>query len=182
MAHPITTSDLTRVNAVQRRHYPAFHPGTRLHEELTGAGLEALARAATRYDPTKGTTWGSYAWHAIRRGMQDELRNQDHLTRPHRAAVNAGTARDPGAPAPLDTTPHADTTPDPHDQYAAVDARLTIQAALHALTTKQHAAITLVDLGTHTQTQAAQQLECTPSNISQLRRHARQRMRAHLAA
>ena len=56
-------------------------------DDLTSAGLAALAAAAKSYDPSRGTPFGSFAAVRIRGGLLDELRGLDWASRSvrHRA-------------------------------------------------------------------------------------------------
>jgi RNA polymerase sigma factor for flagellar operon FliA len=56
-------------------------------DDLTSAGLAALAAAAKSYDPTRGTPFGSFATVRIRGALLDELRGLDWASRSvrHRA-------------------------------------------------------------------------------------------------
>ena len=56
-------------------------------DDLTSAGLAALAAAAKTYDPTRGTPFGSFATVRIRGALLDELRGLDWASRSvrHRA-------------------------------------------------------------------------------------------------
>ncbi|WP_030177587.1 sigma factor, partial [Spirillospora albida] len=50
-------------------------------DDLTSAGLAALATAAHSYDPTRGVPFGRFAAMRIRGALIDELRGQDWASR-----------------------------------------------------------------------------------------------------
>lgn len=50
-------------------------------DDLTQAGLIGLNEAATRFEPTVGATFETFATQRIRGAMMDELRNGDYLSR-----------------------------------------------------------------------------------------------------
>jgi len=51
------------------------------YDDLWSAGALALLEAGRRYDPTKGTSFATFAEHRVRGAMIDELRSMDHLPR-----------------------------------------------------------------------------------------------------
>src|SRR4051794_36679043 len=56
-------------------------PGHISRDDLTGAGLAALAQAATAFDPTRGVPFNRYANTRIRGALLDELRSHDWVGR-----------------------------------------------------------------------------------------------------
>jgi RNA polymerase sigma factor (sigma-70 family) len=64
-----------------------------LLDDLVQEGALGAMEAAERYDPQAGVRFGNYAAHRIYGRMRDFLRDWDHLSRVHRARVNAGKDR-----------------------------------------------------------------------------------------
>lgn len=91
--HP-TTTDIERLCAdhlplvgYEVRAISARLPGHVYTDDLTSAGMAALAMAARSYDPTLGVPFGRYAVRRIRGALLDELRSADWATRSLRAKV-----------------------------------------------------------------------------------------------
>ena len=77
-------------------------------EDLISAGVLGLMDAIEKYDPTRGTTFKTYAELRIRGAMLDDLRELDWVPRTVRQkehALTQGLCRDrtPGRGAPLKT-------------------------------------------------------------------------------
>ncbi|MEW5847921.1 MAG: sigma-70 family RNA polymerase sigma factor [Myxococcota bacterium] len=55
-------------------------------DDLWAAGAAALVAAASRFDPSRGARFETFAEHRVRGAMLDEVRRQDHLPRRLRAS------------------------------------------------------------------------------------------------
>lgn len=54
-------------------------------DDLVGAGNLGLVEAARRFDPARGTSFGTFAKHRIRGAITDSLRRLDPVSRPLRS-------------------------------------------------------------------------------------------------
>jgi len=102
-------------------------------EDLVGHGMVGLVQAARRYDPRRGVTFATFAWHRIRGAMFDAVRVMGRYTRREIASYRAGRiAVDPDPPVPsVDDLP--DGAPDPDELFAQRDRCLRLRAAVAKL-------------------------------------------------
>lgn len=116
------------------------------YDDALSAGLLAYWKAGMRYDPAGQASWRTYAVLAVRRGIQEEARSRDHLSRWHRDEVKAGRLPDMPAAVSLDQAPEdrgerfdrgAARQADLVDLIPASardeDLRITVDAALEAV-------------------------------------------------
>lgn len=97
---------------LSRKAAAMIFPRVREHiefDELVALGNAGLAEAATRFDPTKGATFSTFAWYRVQGSIIDGLRKSSNLPRrvwqklvalraasdylEHRAERNAGAAQ-----------------------------------------------------------------------------------------
>jgi RNA polymerase sigma factor for flagellar operon FliA len=94
-------------------------------EDLVSAGMAALATAAKNYDPTRGTTFGSFATARIRGALLDELRGLDWASRSVRSRARRIDTAHQTLTATLGRTPTphelAHTLGIPTDELKATD-------------------------------------------------------------
>ena len=74
------------VARVRRKEFPCALDLVGLDEAVA----EAVLRAALTWDPSSGAAFSSWAHTQVRYQVQEELRQQDHLTRTRRQALNKG--------------------------------------------------------------------------------------------
>lgn len=74
---------------IRRGQVPAH-----LREDAEGFGMIGLCHAAKKFDPSRKVRFGTFAALRIRGAIRDGLREIDHLTRNHRAAIKRGEAAD----------------------------------------------------------------------------------------
>jgi RNA polymerase sigma factor FliA len=70
--------------ALARRAAAVIHPRVRDHvplEELVAFGNAGLAEAASRYDPTRGVAFSTFAWYRVNGAIIDGLRKATNLPR-----------------------------------------------------------------------------------------------------
>lgn len=99
-------------------------------DDLRQEAVIGLVKAVRKYDPERGTTFGTYATHVVRGHLRDHLRDVDHLTRAHRDAIRRGDSDLPRIPWSIEATHDAlgDTAPlprhyDDHTLFEERDAR-----------------------------------------------------------
>jgi len=93
-------------------------------DELVSAGYEALVRAATRYDPSRGTRFEVFAYRHVHGEMVNAAYKEARHGHWRRAAL--GALRRAGAPSPLpvrlDETPPSEQGPDSSRERARARA------------------------------------------------------------
>lgn len=148
------------------------------YDDHVGACLLGLAKAAKRWDPSRGVSFENYAYKRMVGEHLDYLRTLDHLTRGERARVRAGEDVDPGPlVAPLEYLPD---NVDPVDEYERVDLASAIEHATEYLTTNEAVVVRLCGLGEWTQVEAGVVLGVTESRVSQLNTSARRKLHGRL--
>ncbi len=85
---PVDASERTRLVEdhldLSRRAAAMIHPRVRQHlefDELVALGNAGLAEAASRYDPTKGASFSTFAWYRVQGSIIDGLRRNTLLPR-----------------------------------------------------------------------------------------------------
>lgn len=140
-------------------------------DDLVQAGCIGLIHAVDRHDPALGT-FEAYAVPTITGEIQRHLRDRGSLLR-----VPAGAIADGGRPR-LD--PLGDDDGPPADPIAAVDARLTLAAALRTLPLHERRVVVLWLYGERTQRSIATEVGVSQIHVSRLLRRAFERLRADL--
>lgn len=88
------------VIAIVRQLYPKVSRWLEI-EELLAWGIAGLLEAAERYDPTRGATFATFAYHRIRGAIQDGIRETWALPRARRPCAWARCAAGTIPPMPL---------------------------------------------------------------------------------
>jgi RNA polymerase sigma-B factor len=158
---------LPLVRALARRYARRGEP----LEDLVQAGCLGLIQAVDRYDPARGA-FEPYAVPTIAGEIQRHLRDRGALVR-----VSARELAEHGRPrlTPLgdDDGPHADPIP-------AVDARLSMAAALRTLPLRQRRIVVLWLYGQRDQRRIAAEVGLSQVHVSRLMREGLVRLHAAL--
>jgi RNA polymerase sigma factor for flagellar operon FliA len=147
------------------------------YDDHVGACLLGLAKAFKSYDPSRGAAFESYAYRRMVGEHLDYLRTMDHLTRSGRADVRDGLAVDPGPPVVL---PGTWDPPELVDDHGLVELRDALDRAEHVLTAKEATAMRLCEVHGWTMADVGVLLDVSESRVCQLKRQARDKLRAEL--
>lgn len=108
----LAEQNLAIAHALARRYAPA---NASFYDDLVAAGYLGLVVAESRYDPTRGTSYATYARLYVRAHIIDVIR--------HRDGMNGRGGRLPAKPRPelvhIDTHDPACTTAGPEDEAIA---------------------------------------------------------------
>jgi RNA polymerase sigma factor (sigma-70 family) len=160
--------------------------GRAYDEEVAAAGLVALWRAHSSYDPARGTTFWQHARKTVWGTMVDEIRSQSSLSREaYRAvrdgAVTDGLARSMLYPRSLEDALHVQAPGDPEEDACRAEEALTVRRAFGLLRGNERRVVcehyfedrNLLDVG--------EELGVSESRASQLKKSALETMRAVLS-
>jgi RNA polymerase sigma-B factor len=140
-------------------------------DDLVQAGCIGLIHAVDRHDPALGA-FEAYAVPTITGEIQRHLRDRGSVIRvPPRVLAEAGRPR-------LD--PLADDDGPPADPIPAVDARLTLAAALRTLPLHERRIVLLWLVGERSQRSIATEVGLSQIHVSRLLRRALERLRPYL--
>jgi RNA polymerase sigma-B factor len=140
-------------------------------DDLIQAGCVGLIHAVDRHDPARGA-FEAYAIPTIRGEIQRHLRDRGSPLRvPPRVLAEAGRPR-------LD--PLAEDDGPPADPIPAVDARLTVAAALRRLPLHERRILVLWLYGERSQRSIAHEVGISQIQVSRLLRRALARLRVDL--
>jgi RNA polymerase sigma-B factor len=137
-------------------------------DDLVQAGCIGLIHAVDRHDPALGT-FEAYAVPTITGEIQRHLRDRGSVLRvPPRVLAEAGRPR-------LD--PLGEDDGPPADPIPAVDARLTLAAALRSLPLHERRILVLWLFGERSQRSIAREVGLSQIHVSRLLRRALERLR-----
>jgi RNA polymerase sigma-B factor len=137
-------------------------------DDLVQAGCIGLIHAVDRHDPERGA-FEAYAVPTITGEIQRHLRDRGSVLRvPPRVVAESGRPR-------LD--PLDDDDAPPADPIAAVDARLTLAAALRSLPLHERRILVLWLYGERSQRSIAHEVGVSQVHVSRLLRRALERLR-----
>jgi RNA polymerase sigma-B factor len=140
-------------------------------DDLVQAGCIGLIHAVDRHDPALGT-FEAYAVPTITGEIQRHLRDRGSVLRvPARVIADAGRPR-------LD--PLGEDDGPPADPIPAVDARLTLTAALRKLPLHERRVVVLWLYGGRTQRSIAAEVGLSQINVSRVLRRALERLHEEL--
>jgi RNA polymerase sigma factor (sigma-70 family) len=134
------------VPTLVRTHTPPA-PWTR--EDLMSAGYEALCKAAQRWSPREGCTFGTYAYRRVQGAFLDELRS-----------IKLGSRNMKAAQTSEMTEVHEPTWNDDHSEFE-------VRRFIDRLSTRERMVIELRMEGMQS-SEIATKLGVSPSRISQL--------------
>lgn len=141
-------------------------------DDLVQAGCIGLIHAVDRHDPERGA-FEAYAVPTITGEIQRHLRDRGSVLRvPPRVVAEAGRPR-------LD--PLGDEDGPPADPIPAVDARLTLAAALRRLPLHERRILVLWLYGERSQRSIAHEVGLSQIHVSRLLRRALERLRGDFA-
>jgi len=141
-------------------------------DDLVQVGCIGLIHAVDRHDPDRGA-FEAYAVPTITGEIQRHLRDRGSVLRvPPRVLAEAGRPR-------LD--PLGDDDGPPADPIPAVDARLTLAAALRRLPLHERRILVLWLYGERSQRSIAHEVGLSQIHVSRLLRRALERLRHELA-
>jgi RNA polymerase sigma-B factor len=137
-------------------------------DDLVQAGCIGLIHAVDRHDPALGT-FEAYAVPTITGEIQRHLRDRGSVLRvPPRVIAEAGRPR---------VDPLGEDDGPPADPIPAVDARLTLAAALRSLPLHERRILVLWLYGELTQRSIASEVGLSQIHVSRLLRRALERLR-----
>lgn len=140
-------------------------------DDLVQAGCIGLIHAVDRHDPARGP-FEAYAVPTITGEIRRHLRDRGSVLRvPPRVIAEAGRPR---------LHPLADDDGPPADPIPAVDARLTLTAALRRVPLHERRVLVLWLYGERTQRSIAAEVGLSQIHVSRLLRRALQRLRDDL--
>jgi RNA polymerase sigma-B factor len=140
-------------------------------DDLVQAGCIGLIHAVDRHDPALGT-FEAYAVPTITGEIQRHLRDRGSVLRvPARVIAEGGRPR---------LHPLGDDDGPPADPIPAVDARLTLAAALRTLPLHERRVLVLWLYGERTQRSIAREVGLSQIHVSRLLRRGLERLREHL--
>lgn len=161
--------------------------GTPDNDDVHGAAVEGLCRAAISFDPERGVKFATYASHCIRGSIMENLRSLDHLSRRYRGKVNAEEYDDPGPPTSLDGARDdygwdaPDVNGDAAGPVVEADTRRGVRKAVRDLDVPMREVIQAAYWNSESQSDIARRDGVTEGRVSQRKREAYARLRPVLA-
>lgn len=141
-------------------------------EDLVGAGALALARALTRFDPSRGANFKTFAGYCVKGAMLDHLRSLDPLSRGERQRVKHENLPQPVTLVGLHEAEGVPTPTPDHDRH------LLARELLRRVPIREKQAVVGLYWHGRTHREIAPGLHVCTSRISQLQTRAIERMRA----
>lgn len=141
-------------------------------EDLEQAALEALVKAAQRFDPARGAPFAAFVHLRIRGAVFDEARRNSTNTRKE---MREGVRRYVGS---IDELERTDEPGEEDPGYRDIE----LYTEIARLPARERLVVTLVDLEGLPQSKVGEFLGVCEARVSQIRSKALRRMRARLEA
>lgn len=189
-AHPNSpdreSSILAHMNlvAIVAKHLISRVPRCVTMDDLIGAGTIGLIQAVDRFDAKHGVAFKSYAKHRILGAVLDHLRGDDPFSRTERSRIRR--TQPDSAPATISLDQFSDGFPALATKgvapQSAIADRVDLAAARRSLTRRENYVVAMLFDRDRPAREVAATLAVNESRVSQIKRRALAKLRAHLTA